>query len=123
MVGSACFRPAASWRRLQTIGVRPYADGQRYSDKMGKSAEQLPIECWLDAALAGAFTEEVHDEDGTLIGWWAENPECQGASAFGATPDEARSELRQVLIGWVEVGQQLGQPIPSFHNGIVAAPA
>ena len=94
-----------------------------YDLDMAQPPAQLPIECWLDAALAGACTEEVRDEDGVLVGWWAENPECTGASAFGATPDEARSKLRQVLAGWVELGQQLGQPIPSFHNGIVAAPA
>ncbi|MDE0606302.1 MAG: type II toxin-antitoxin system HicB family antitoxin [Acidimicrobiaceae bacterium] len=93
-----------------------------YSAGMGQPAAQLPLECWLDAALAGASTEEVRDDDGVLVGWWAENPECKGASAFGATPDEARSKLRQVLVGWVELGRQLGHPIPSFHNGIVAAP-
>ncbi|WP_419909055.1 type II toxin-antitoxin system HicB family antitoxin [Candidatus Poriferisodalis sp.] len=90
---------------------------------MAQLPAQLPLECWLDAALAGASTEEVRDDDGVLVGWWAENPQCTGASAFGATPDEARDKLRQVLIGWVELGQQLDQQIPSFHDGIVAAPA
>ena len=80
---------------------------------MAQASAQLPLECWLDAALTGASTEEVRD-DGILVGWWAENPECEGASAFGVTPDEARRELRQVLAGWVELGQRLGQPIPSF---------
>lgn len=90
---------------------------------MAQPPAQLPLGCWLDAALAGASTEEVRDDDGVLVGWWAENPECRGASGFGATPDEARSHLREVLAGWVEVGRQLGQSIPAFHNGIVAAPA
>ena len=90
---------------------------------MARPAVQLPLECWLDAALAGASTEEVRDDDGVLVGWWAENPECTGASAFGTTPDEARGNLREMLAGWVKLGQELGQPIPSFHNGIVAAPA
>ena len=84
---------------------------------------QLQLECWLDAALASASTEEVRDDDGNLVGWWAENPQCKGASAYGATPDEARRKLRQVLVGWVELGQELGQPIPSFHDGMVAVPA
>ena len=73
---------------------------------MALAPDQLSLECWLDAALAGATTEEVRDDDGNLVGWWAENPECEGASAYGATPDEARRKLRQVLAGWVEVGQQ-----------------
>lgn len=90
---------------------------------MALAPAQLSLECWLDAALAGATTEEVRDDDGTLLGWWAENPDCEGASAYGATPDEARRELRQVLVGWVELGQELGQPIPSFHDGMVAVPA
>lgn len=90
---------------------------------MAPDPAQLQLECWLDAALAGASTEEVRDDDGNLVGWWAENPECEGASAYGATPDEARSKLRQVLAGWVELGQELGQPIPSFHDGMVAVPA
>ncbi|MCQ3808960.1 MAG: type II toxin-antitoxin system HicB family antitoxin [Acidimicrobiia bacterium] len=90
---------------------------------MAQAPAQLPLECWLDAALAGASTEEVRDDHGNLVGWWAENPECEGASAYGATPDEARSKLRQVLAGWVELGQELGQPIPSFHDGMVAIPA
>ena len=90
---------------------------------MAQASAQVQLECWLDAALAGASTEEVRDDDGNLVGWWAENPECEGASAYGATPDEARSKLRQVLAGWVELGQELGQPIPSFHDGMVAIPA
>ena len=90
---------------------------------MAQAPAQLPLECWLDAALAGASTEEVRDEDGILVGWWAENPECKGAAAVGDTPDEARSNLRQVLAGWVELGQRLGHPIPSFHDGIIAVPA
>ena len=51
--------------------------------------------------------EEVCDDDGVAVGWWAENPACPGASAFGVTPAEARDELRQVLAGWVELGLEL----------------
>ena len=83
----------------------------------------LPLRDWLDAALAGASIEEVRDDDGVLVGWWAENPECPGASAFGSTPAEARDKLRPVLTGWFELGRQLGHRIPSFHDDSVVTPA
>lgn len=113
-------KPPCGRLAIRRAGLK--ADCRCYSAGMSQPPAQLPLECWLDAALAGASTEEVRDDDGVLVGWWAENPECQGASAFGSTPDEARGKLRQVLYGWVELGQQLGQPIPTFHNGLVAAP-
>ncbi|WP_419947232.1 type II toxin-antitoxin system HicB family antitoxin [Candidatus Poriferisodalis sp.] len=84
---------------------------------------ELPLESWLDATLAGATFEEVFDDDGTLAGWWAENPNCPGASASGATHDEARQKLRDVLAGWVKLGQELGHPIPSIREGEIATPA
>ncbi|MCY4665640.1 MAG: type II toxin-antitoxin system HicB family antitoxin [Acidimicrobiaceae bacterium] len=94
-----------------------------YTAGMALRPTQSPLERWLDAALAGALTERVHDDDGVLVGWWAENPRCPGASSFGATPEEALSKLREVLAGWVELGQKLGHSIPSFHEGSVTVPA
>lgn len=119
MAPAVCVSLFGVWQPARRLRI----EYRRYSADMAELPTQLPLECWLDAALAGASTEEVRDDDGVLVGWWAENPQCKGASAFGVTPDEARAKLRQVLIGWVELGQQLGQQIPSFHDGIVAAPA
>lgn len=84
---------------------------------------RLPLENWLDAALAGATFEEVFDDDGIFAGWWAENPECPGVHASGGTRDEARQKLRYVLAGWVELGQELGHPIPSIREGEIATSA
>lgn len=90
---------------------------------MASDRSELPLERWLDAALADATLEEVFDDDGTPAGWWAEHPDCPGAAASGATRDEARTKLRDVLAGWVELGHQLGHPIPSIREGELAAPA
>lgn len=90
---------------------------------MVSNQSELPLESWLDAALAGATFEKIFDDDGTLAGWWAENPDCPGASASGATRDEAQQKLRDVLAGWVELGEELGHPIPSIREGEIATPA
>ena len=90
---------------------------------MAQARSRLLLERWLDAALAGATVEEVFDDEGTLAGWWAENSDCPGASAYGATQEEAREKLREVLAGWVELGQELDHPIPSIREGEIAAPA
>ena len=66
----------------------------------------------MDAALARATTEEACNEDGNLVGWRAENPECESGSAFGTAPDEPRDKIRLVLAGWVWLGQELGQHHP-----------
>lgn len=95
---------------------------QNYTRAMVSDRSELPLESWLDAALVGATVEEVFDDDGTFTGWWAENPNCTGVSAFGATRDEARHRLRDVLAGWVELGQELGHRIPSIREGELAAP-
>lgn len=90
---------------------------------MVSDLSEHPLESWLDAALAGATFEEVVDDDGMLAGWWAESPDCPGASASGATRDEARQKLRGVLASWVTLGRELGHPIPSIREGEIATPA
>lgn len=97
-----------------------YAERSRIENR---TSELLVLEAWLDAAVVGAAVEEVRDDDGTLVGCWAENAEYPGASAYGATPDEARSKLRSVLVGWVELGSELHHQIPSIHEGSIATTA
>ncbi len=81
---------------------------------MPQAPTQLSRESWLDAALAGATVQEIRDDDDALVGWWAENAGWPGASAYGASPEEVRAKLREVLAGWVELGQELNHPIPSI---------
>ena len=90
---------------------------------MAQARSRQPSEEWLDAALAGATVEEVFDDEGTLAGWWAENSDCPGASAYGTTHEEARGRLREVLRGWVQLGTELDEPIPSIREAEIAAPA
>ncbi len=90
---------------------------------MAQARLQVPSEEWFDAVLASATVEKVYDEDGSLAGWWAENSVCPGASAYGATHEEARTKLREVLGGWVRLGHELGHPIPSIREDEIATPA
>ncbi len=79
---------------------------------MAQAQSHIPSQEWLDAALTCATVEEVVDDAGTLAGWWAENSNCPGASAYGTTHEEARENLRDVLAGWFQLGQELDHPIP-----------
>ncbi len=90
---------------------------------MAQARSRLPVEERLDAALAGATVEEVFDDEGTQAGWWAENSDCPGASAYGTTHEEARKRLREALAGWAQLGTELDEPIPSIREGEIAAPA
>lgn len=90
---------------------------------MASDLSEARLESWLDAALAGATFEEVLDDDGAIAGWWAEHPDCPGASASGVTRDEAGQRLRDVLAGWLTLGQELGHPIPPIREGEIATPA
>jgi len=90
---------------------------------MAQARSRLPLEEWLDAALAGATVERVFEDDGTQAGWWAENADCPGASAYGDTCEEARKKLREVLAGWAQLGRELAHPIPAVREGGIVAPA
>ena len=90
---------------------------------MADTIVPVSLERWLEAALAEASAEEVLDDDGSTAGWWAENARCAGASAFGPTRHEALRRLREVLVGWVELGHEMGHPIPAMGQSTTAAPA
>jgi predicted RNase H-like HicB family nuclease len=49
------------------------------------------------------------DEDGL---WIAEAPDLKPCAAHGSTPEQAVSELRIAMEGWLEVARERGLPIP-----------
>ena len=49
------------------------------------------------------------EEDGA---WIADAPDLKSCSAFGASPEEAVSELRVAMEAWLEVARKAGHPIP-----------
>ncbi|MGH2544471.1 MAG: type II toxin-antitoxin system HicB family antitoxin [Ardenticatenaceae bacterium] len=44
--------------------------------------------------------------------YYAEIPGLQGVYANAATLEECRTELQEVLEGWILLGLQLGHPLP-----------
>jgi len=44
--------------------------------------------------------------------WIAEAPDLKPCAAHGNTPEEAVSELRVAMEGWLEVARDQGLPIP-----------
>ena len=49
------------------------------------------------------------DEDG---GYMADIPDLEACSAFGATPEEALSEVEQAKAAWLAAAREAGKPIP-----------
>ena len=73
-----------------------------------------PYNSWaeyIDTAV-GMATYEVLDDDNS---WYAEIPGLQGVWANADTFEECREELREVLEGWIELGLELGHPIPDIQ--------
>lgn len=70
------------------------------------------LDDYIDAALATARYEKI--EKGTSV--YAEVPAFRGAWANGKTREAARSELRQVLKGWVELQLERGRPLPALRG-------
>ena len=48
--------------------------------------------------------------------WVAKVPDLSGCSAHGETPEEAVSEVRIAMRGWLEVAREIGKPIPAPSN-------
>ena len=49
------------------------------------------------------------EEDG---GYVADIPDLDACSAFGATPEEALSEVERAKAAWLAAAQEAGKPIP-----------
>ena len=67
---------------------------------------------YLDAAMRHAHYEILTD-DGTYYG---EIPECQGVYANAATLEECRSELAEVLEGWLFFRVYKNLPLPKIDG-------
>ncbi len=50
------------------------------------------------------------EEDG---GYIADIPDLESCSAFGATPEEALSEVKRAKDAWLEAARQAGKPVPA----------
>lgn len=55
--------------------------------------------------------------------WIADVPDLRACSAFGDTPEEALSEVKDAMAGWLEVARERGFPIPEprYRPAIYAA--
>jgi predicted RNase H-like HicB family nuclease len=62
---------------------------------------------YIQAAMSKAEFEPL--EDGTIFG---QIPPCQGVWSNGATEEEARVELQEVLEDWILLGVRLGHELP-----------
>ena len=54
--------------------------------------------------------QEIHDESGDYF--YARVLELDGCQSHGATVDEAYSNIREAMEGWLEVKLEFGDPIP-----------
>ncbi|MCS7288615.1 MAG: type II toxin-antitoxin system HicB family antitoxin [Roseiflexus sp.] len=70
---------------------------------------------YIQAAMDRARYELLDDQPDTP--YYGEIPECPGVWATGATLEECRAELQQVLEGWLILGLQHGHALPVL-NGI-----
>jgi predicted RNase H-like HicB family nuclease len=62
----------------------------------------------MNAAMQGATFKELED----TAGFFGSIPGFQGVWANAATVEETRAELAEVLEEWVDLGLQLGDPLP-----------
>ena len=64
---------------------------------------------YIEAAMGKAKYELL--EDGSFYG---EIPQCPGVYANARTLEACRSELQEVLEGWIILGLRMGHDIPSI---------
>lgn len=62
---------------------------------------------YIQAAMRRATFQQI--EDGTYVG---EIPGFDGVWSNGATLEEARAELPEVLEGWIILGLRMGHDLP-----------
>ncbi len=83
-------------------------------DRLADLIEDLPrglVDAYVNRAVLHSYTREI--EPGI---WFSTVAGLDGAWGDGDTPDEALSELRDALIGWVAVKRRLGYEIPAIEG-------
>lgn len=73
---------------------------------------------YIQEALARANYEMIEDEEP----FYGEIPELKGVWATGRTLEECRSNLADVLDGWIVVRLRRGLPIPSLGTVSIEEP-
>lgn len=96
-------------RHFATWGDATFAEVQSVG-----MVEDLPIglvDVYVDRAMSHAYTREI--EAGT---WFSTVAGLDGAWGDGDTVQEAESELREGLVGWIAVKRRMGQDIPPLDG-------
>ena len=70
------------------------------------------LDAYIDAAMAEARYEPI--ESGKAV--YAEIPGFEGAWASAPTQQQATSELRKVLQGWIDIQVERNQPLPDIKG-------
>jgi predicted RNase H-like HicB family nuclease len=83
-------------------------------DRSAEMVEDLPrglVNAYVDRAMQHAYIREI--EPGT---WFSAVAGLEGAWGDGDTAEEARSELREALVGWIAVKRRLGYEVPAIDG-------
>ncbi|MCY4067918.1 MAG: hypothetical protein OXE79_02255 [Acidimicrobiaceae bacterium] len=80
-------------------------------------ASEQQIDDWADAAWHRTTVEQIEDPEGFV----AECAEAPGALAFGRTEQQARDEMRTVLLDWAQLRVARGHGLPRISGTVHAA--
>src|SRR6266545_4766728 len=104
--------------RLRPRG-RPRAPQPAGGRRSGEAVPDSPVPSAgraLRSELGGRAVSDYHinvfysDEDG---GYVADIPDLEACSAFGASPEEALSEVAKAKEAWLAAAREAGKPIPA----------
>lgn len=73
---------------------------------------------YIEAAMAAARYELIQDK----APYYGEIPGLDGVWANGATLEECRRNLREVLEGWIVIRLRRGLPIPPIGGRVIEEP-
>lgn len=66
------------------------------------------LDTYIDIAISRRRCEYLDDDDG----YYCNIPDLPGVWATGPTLKACVEELREVVAGWIQLGIELGHPIP-----------